>query len=223
MNYSLVIFDLDGTLVDSLQDLTDGVNAAIVPRGAKACGTETIRKAIGNGAYNLIQKSLPEASEAEVRQCLGEFLDYYQVHCTKNTVLYPGTREFLDSLKGGPTLCLLTNKPERSTHKILADLNLDSYFKAVIGGDTFTTRKPDPEGLLHLIHQFGAQPAKTLLFGDGETDLEAAHNAGIHVAAVSWGLRKADDLLPLNPTYWIHQWIQIHTFARFAHISEVQI
>jgi phosphoglycolate phosphatase len=187
----LVIFDLDGTLIDSKLDLAHSVNAARAHLGLEPIGNDTVYSYVGNGAPVLIRKALgPQASEDEVRRALDFFLAYYRDHMLDYTVLYPGVREALDRLLAeGVTMAVLTNKPVRFSQAIVAGLGLSAHFRHVYGGNSFLHKKPDPIGVETLISQCGADRARTLMVGDSSVDILTARNASVKSCGVTWGFQ----------------------------------
>jgi len=183
-----LIFDLDGTLIDSKLDLGLAVNAALVEMGRRELPYETIYGFVGNGAPLLIQRSLGNgASEAECKRTLEYFIRYYREHALDNTVPYPGVREGL-RLLGRMPMAVLTNKPERISKLILEGLGLASYFRHVYGGNTFERKKPDPIGVETILRDFGLGPRDVMIVGDSEIDVQTARNAGTWACGVTYGL-----------------------------------
>ncbi|MEX2300778.1 MAG: HAD-IA family hydrolase, partial [Bryobacterales bacterium] len=175
---------------DSKLDLALAVNAARADAGLGPLAHETIYSYVGNGAPVLIQKSLgPDVDEEQVNQSLQFFLDYYREHMLDNTCLYPGVAEALEKWTGDKKLAVLTNKPERFSKMILDGLGVGSRFARVYGGNTFATKKPDPEGLNRLTDEFGALPSRTLMVGDSAVDVLTARNAGVPSCGVTYGLQ----------------------------------
>lgn len=184
----LVVFDLDGTLIDSRQDLADSANALIAERGGTPLPVDTVTAMVGEGAALLVQRALTAAGlEPDLVTALPRFLELYDDRLLAHTTLYAGTREALDSLAGGATLAILTNKPQQPTEKILAGLGIDDRFFSVIGGDTAFGRKPDPAGLRHLIGSAGVPAAEAILVGDSAIDLRTARAAGVRICLVKYG------------------------------------
>jgi phosphoglycolate phosphatase len=187
---NLVIFDLDGTLVDSVQDLCNSVNAM---RDALALPTlpyDTVASYVGNGAPMLVRRALgPGASDVDVQQALAYFLAYYREHMLDHTRPYPGVVEGLAALHAhGVKMAVLTNKPERFSRDMCAGLGLGDYFFQIYGGNTFEQKKPDPIGIRTLIRECGAWPEDTWMVGDSATDILTARNAGIRSVGVTYGI-----------------------------------
>ncbi|MGA3292894.1 MAG: HAD-IA family hydrolase [Candidatus Acidiferrales bacterium] len=182
-----VIFDLDGTLIDSKVDLALSVNAMRRHMGRATLADETIFGYVGDGAPALVRRALGEgASDGEVEKGLAYFLSYYREHMLDNTVVYPGVREGLELLKDR-ALAVLTNKPVRFSQAILEGLRLASYFRHVYGGNSFATKKPDPMGANVLLREFGTAPREAMIVGDSDVDVRTARNAGTWACGVSYG------------------------------------
>ena len=182
-----LIFDLDGTLIDSKLDLALAVNAALAEMGRGPLPHEQIFGYIGNGAQCLIARSLGEgATEEECRRGLEFFIEYYSLHKLDNTTVYPGVREALQSLSGMP-MAVLTNKPVGASRGILQGLGLSDHFRFVYGGNSFERKKPDPMGVEIILREFGAAPAQVMVVGDSEIDVQTARNAGTWICGVTYG------------------------------------
>ena len=191
MDFDLLVFDLDGTLIDSALDLSLAVNATRADAGLAPLPHETIHGYVGDGAPMLIRRALgPEASEPEVERSLAFFVAYYREHLLDNTALYPGVREALDGwLDEGRTMAVLTNKPVRMSEAIVDGLGLAGHFQRVYGGNSFETKKPDPYGLARIVAELEGNRERTLMVGDSAVDVRTARNAGIASAGVTYGLR----------------------------------
>ena len=182
-----LIFDLDGTLIDSKLDLIHSVNAMLRQLGRPELHHEVIAGYIGRGAAFLVAQALGQnASEADQKHGLQFFLNHYEEHKLDNTCAYPGVSESLEKLASFP-MAVLTNKPERISIRILDGLRLTKYFRIVYGGNTFQTKKPDPEGARAILKEFGVAPHEVLLVGDSDVDIETARNAGTLAAAATYG------------------------------------
>lgn len=190
MRGDLLVFDLDGTLVDSQRDLTEAVNATRAWMGLGPLPPKDVSRYVGNGAPVLIQRALPDAGEEEVARGLKYFLDYYREHMLDSTRLYPGVREALDELHDAHVpLAVLTNKPIRFTLQMLEGLHLDLHFFRVYGGNSFPEKKPNPMGLEALIEEARAERDRTVMVGDSAVDVETARNAHVRACGVRWGFQ----------------------------------
>ncbi len=182
-----LIFDLDGTLIDSKRDLVHSVNVMLREMGRAELREETISGYIGQGAPQLVGRALGEGTtEDEHKRALQFFLSYYEGHKMDTTRAYPGVAETLEELADLP-MAILTNKPARISVRILNELGLKRYFRAVYGGNSFETKKPDPLGANTILREFGAAPQEALLIGDSEVDVQTARNAGTLAVAVNYG------------------------------------
>jgi phosphoglycolate phosphatase len=182
-----LIFDLDGTLIDSKQDLIHSVNAMLRELGRGELPAETISGYIGHGAPQLVARALGDGSTEEQRQrALQFFLSYYEEHKMDSTCAYPGVAETLEKLASMP-MAVLTNKPVRISVRILEAMGLSKYFQAIYGGNSFQTKKPDPLGATTILRELRAEPREALLVGDSEVDVQTARNAGTLAAAVNYG------------------------------------
>jgi phosphoglycolate phosphatase len=194
-NFSSVralIFDLDGTLIDSQRDLIRSVNAMLQDMGREQLHENTISDYIGHGAPQLVGRALGNnATVAERERALKFFLAYYEDHKMDSTCAYPGVPEALERLAAFP-MAILTNKPVRVSKRIVEELGLAKYFRAVYGGNSFATKKPDPLGAQTILREFDAAPAQAILIGDSEVDVQTARNAGTLAAAVSYGFGTYD-------------------------------
>jgi phosphoglycolate phosphatase len=183
-----LIFDLDGTLIDSKLDLALAVNATLEHMGREPLEHERIYSYVGDGAPMLVRRALGAGvSEQEVAQGLEHFLSYYRAHMLDHTVTYPGVREGLELLKAY-RMAVLTNKPVRFSRGILDGLGIACCFQYVYGGNSFRTKKPDPEGVNVLLRDLGVRPREAMVVGDSEVDVRTARNAGTWVCGVSYGL-----------------------------------
>jgi len=183
-----LVFDLDGTLIDSKLDLALSIDATLKHMGRASLPHELIYSYVGNGAAVLVRRALGDAvTDAEADAGHRFFLAYYREHMLDNTVTYPGVREALEALGHHP-MAVLTNKPVRFSEKILEGLRIASYFRCVYGGNSFETKKPDPEGLNTILRAFKIEPRQAMLVGDSDVDVRTARNAGAWACGVSYGL-----------------------------------
>jgi phosphoglycolate phosphatase len=190
---SLVMFDLDGTLIDSVPDLAAAVDQMLLARGLPVAGIERVRNWVGNGARVLVRRALAgdlehgAVSEVDAAPALELFLQLYADNHSL-TALYPGVRETLQWLKQqGVEMALITNKPERFVAPLLDQLRIGRYFRWIIGGDTLPQQKPDPAALLHVLQLAEVAASEALFVGDSRSDVQAAKAAGILCVAMSYG------------------------------------
>jgi phosphoglycolate phosphatase len=186
----VLIFDLDGTLIDSKADLALSVNAMLEHMGRAPLPHERIYSYVGNGAPLLVRRALGDGvTDAEAEKGHAYFLAYYKEHMLDNTVPYPGVREGLDALADHHhSMAVLTNKPVRFSTWILEGLGLLRHFKYVYGGNSFEKKKPDPIGVEVLLRDFQAVPQQAMMVGDSDVDVRTARNSGIWACGVSYGL-----------------------------------
>ncbi len=187
----LLIFDLDGTLVDSKLDLAQAVNATRTHMGLGPLENERVYSYVGNGAPLLIRRALgDQASEAEVQEALEFFLEYYREHDLDYTTLYPGVKESLDRLRAaGKRMAVLTNKPVRVSQAIIDGLGVHDHFFRVYGGNSFDFKKPNPIGVEALRKEAGVSRDRTMMVGDSSVDVQTARNAGVACCGVTYGFQ----------------------------------
>ncbi|MBV9085371.1 MAG: HAD-IA family hydrolase [Acidobacteriaceae bacterium] len=202
----LIIFDLDGTLIDSSKDLAISMNATRAHMGMPPLDPNLIFSYVGNGVAALVQRALGDsASEPMLQEAVAYFLKFYRAHALEHTQLYPGIRELLEQLSSARhKLAVLTNKPARISYDIVKALAFADRFIRVYGGDSFAAKKPDPIGVATLIGDAGARHEDTLLVGDSAVDVEAARNAGVRCCGVLWGFQP-EGLRAKNPDIMINQ------------------
>jgi phosphoglycolate phosphatase len=221
----LLVFDLDGTLIDSAQDLCNSVNATLEYEGRAPLADEVVAGYIGDGAIMLIRRALfgQEAAESGapvdeelLKRAYDYFLAYYREHKLDFTYAYDGVLEALAALRrfhehpDGPArlMAVLTNKPVRPAQAICEALGLAPFFLHIYGGNSFATKKPDPEGLRALMSEAGAQPEETVVIGDSQVDVEVARNAGAWCVGCTFGLAPESleahppDVLVDSPADW---------------------
>lgn len=193
MALSLVVFDLDGTLIDSAPDLAAAVNAMLAGFGCEPLALGEVRRMIGDGVAMLVARALAArhckaAGPAEAERI---FMRHYESAATLLTTAFPGTVEALQALRAaGIPLAVCTNKPVRITADILRSLGLAGYFARVLGGDSLPFRKPDPRVLLTLMEAFATAPQAALLVGDSEVDAATARAAGVRFVLMKHGYRR---------------------------------
>jgi phosphoglycolate phosphatase len=187
----LLIFDLDGTLIDSKKDLTISTNATRQHFGLEPLDEATVGSYVGNGAAVLVRRAMgADAPVALVEAALGYFLKFYRTHALEHTHLYPGVREAVTALSGQHhTLGVLTNKPGKISVDIINALGLGETFTRIYGGDVLPAKKPDPVGILALMDESGAAASETVMIGDSSVDVQTARNAGVRSCGVLWGFQ----------------------------------
>ena len=186
--YDHLVFDLDGTLVDSSEDLVAAVQYMLRRLGMPPLPDATVVGYVGEGARRLVERSLATSEGAAIDAGLALFRAHYEKHLLDRTLAYPEIPEALTELAAaGRVLSVLSNKPYSMSRALLDGLGLLDRFAAVVGGDTFPTRKPDPEGLLHLARTAAIPVERTLLVGDSAIDLQTARAAGSSFCGALWG------------------------------------
>jgi len=193
---SCIVWDLDGTLVDSAPDLATAMNAVLDKRGFFTHSIDVVRTMIGNGVPKLVERGFNAVGmrldPAQLDELVAMFVKEYKTCATEQTRPYPHIVETLEKVRGmNIPMGVCTNKPEAFTEQILEGLGLAKYFSSVVGGDTTSTRKPDPEPVLACLRGLVSEPASSLMIGDSIHDVHAAHAAGVTVAVVPWGYRSA--------------------------------
>lgn len=200
----LVIFDLDGTLIDSAEDIAHSVNELREQMARPPLPLEVIASYIGNGVRVLLERSFDDGNLAALEEA---YLPIYRRRLLDNTRVYPGVVETLGVLQeDGRLLAVLTNKPLRESLMILDGLGLRKHFRSVYGGDSFQHKKPDPTGVLHLLAEEGRSADEALFVGDSRVDLETARNAGVRSCLVSHGIRPKASAArepDFRPDFWI--------------------
>jgi phosphoglycolate phosphatase len=191
-----IVWDLDGTLVDSAPDLATALNTVLDKRGFFTLSLNEVRLMIGNGVPKLVERGFNAVGirpdPAQLDELVALFVEEYKACATDNTRPYPGVVEALQEIHGmNIPMGVCTNKPEAFTRQILEGLGLSGYFSSVVGGDSTGARKPDPEPVLACLLGLVSDPASSLMIGDSVHDVHAAHAAGVFIGVVPWGYRSA--------------------------------
>ena len=191
-----IVFDLDGTLVDTAEDLADALSYAVSPSGLGPLGPEDVKPLVGEGLERLIAKSLgPEAKERDVQLGIERFVTYYEDHLVDNTHPYEGVEDTLKELESrGYVMAVLSNKRTSMCEAILSSLGLSGYFRVVAGGDAPPEKKPSPLAALYVLEALGAEPAESVMVGDSDIDIQTAEAAGMKSIAVTYGFRPENAL-----------------------------
>lgn len=189
-----IVWDLDGTLIDSAPDLCQALNTVLAEAGFETLEVQSVRTMIGNGVPKLVERGFEavgqQLSETDLEAMVTRFMALYSANPTAHTRLYPGVAEALETLaKAGVKQGLCTNKPEAVTRSILQQLNVDQYFSAVVGGDTTDARKPDPRPLKLCIDTMGATVGGTIMIGDSAVDAGSARALRVPIGLVAHGYR----------------------------------
>ncbi|MDN3397818.1 phosphoglycolate phosphatase [Psychrobacter sp. APC 3426] len=209
MDKQLLIFDFDGTLIDSVPDLADATNAMLTTLGKETYSLDTIRNWVGNGSRMLVERALVGKVEVLEGELMVEeadhaeqvFFDAYKNISGSKTVAYPDVDSGLKKLKAaGYTLALVTNKPNRFVPKILQSFGWQDLFVEVLGGDSLPVKKPDPAPLLHVCEALNVTPDQAVMIGDSKNDILAGQNANMDTLGLSYGYNYGQDIRELNPT-----------------------
>ncbi len=202
----LVMFDLDGTLVDSVPDLADAIDRMLADLGRNPVGEAQVRTWVGNGQWALVERALAATApqetldEVTLNSAVARFRHHYAACCSDKTRLFDGVRALLEYLhQAEVTMVVVTNKPKEFVPAILQRLNIAEYFSSVLGGECLTEKKPHPLPLLHCLSAYGVEPAQALMVGDSANDMLAAARAGVPSIAVSYGYAHGEDLSGYNP------------------------
>ncbi len=190
---SLIVFDLDGTLIDSAADLAAAVNAMLEAFGREPLSVTQVRRMIGDGVGTLVSRALAarQCEQAGTARAMQLFMRHYEAGATSLTRAFPGAAGALRALRAAAIpLAVCTNKPERLAVDVLEELALSGYFARVIGGDSLPFRKPDPRVLLSLLQDFAVAPQRSLLVGDSEIDAQTASSAGVPFVLMKHGYRR---------------------------------
>jgi phosphoglycolate phosphatase len=192
----LYIFDLDGTLVDSLDDLTASVNVMRREFGLPSLDRQAVRGMVGQGARNLVERALPGRCKEEIDSALALFLAHNEAHLYDSTRLYPEVHGTLAALAGqGHILALLSNKNEGLCRKLLEHFGIAGHFSVVLGGDSMTSRKPSPEPVLRIMEILGRSRRETVMVGDSINDIAAGRDAGVMTIGCSFGYGEPSELV----------------------------
>ncbi len=220
-NKKLIIFDMDGTLIDSAPDLARAINFMLKSLGKKTHSQKTIDFWVGNGAPTLVKRALSGSREIDeskfsfelFSKALDIFLDYYAKNLVVDTKLFPKVKETLNELKKRDyTFALVTNKPFDFVEPMLKELELSNYFDLILGGDSLNTKKPDPKPLYHTCEKLGFKVKDSVMVGDSKNDIVAANNANMDSIALTYGYNYGEDVKEYNPTY---------VYNNFSHILKV--
>jgi phosphoglycolate phosphatase len=197
MRFNGVIFDLDGTLVNSLEDIADSMNTVLKEYGFPTHGLTEYRAFVGRGMRNLVARSLPEDSRDETRiaLCRDSLLKEYGMNCLNKTRPYEGITELIDGLDRRRIVrAVFSNKIDHLTKRIVEALFPGTPFQVVVGAGAGMPEKPDPAGVLSVARQLEIEPEHLIYVGDSDVDMETAHNAGMYPAGALWGFRTKEEL-----------------------------
>ena len=203
-NIDLLIFDLDGTLVDTRADLAGAVNHALAELGLETLTVDEVMSYVGHGLKKLMERSLGAELQARLPEAIGIFRDYYKQHLLDESKPYPGVVEVLEYFRD-KKMAVISNKPVEFTVPMIEQLEFSGYFDLVLGGDSVPEMKPSPAPVMHVMHELGVDAGKTVMIGDGNTDIDAANAANVDSCAVTYGYRSAELLARSEPDHMIEQ------------------
>ena len=202
--FNCYIFDLDGTLIDTRKDLTTAVNILRRSYNLPPIDVKTVTSMVGDGIKKLVERSISEAGKVDIEKALQIFNEAYSKHLLDNTHAYQGILDVLENLKNsGKKIAVNTNKADKFAIEILKKLGMYSYFDIIIGGDSVSRKKPDPEGIFTIIENLKVDVSESLMIGDGKNDIIASKKAGIKSAYVMYGYTTINDISELSPDYFI--------------------
>jgi phosphoglycolate phosphatase len=205
---SLIVYDFDGTLVDTLFDIADAVNLSLNELGVRTLSRETIRKYVGKGVERLMAQSIDGTGYADLSRAVEMFRKYYSENLMNHTRFYPSGREILHHFRDKKQ-AICSNKPEDFVRRILESLESLESFDAILGGDSLKSRKPDPEGLLHLLERFQCSPEQAVLVGDSPVDIETGKRAGVYTCVVNFGFGNPKEIASAGPDCSIDHLLQL--------------
>lgn len=200
--FDMIIFDLDGTLVDTFSDVSKGINHAVRKMGRAELDESAVKSAIGPGGDDFLRAVLPDGDKSDENIFLEYFRSYYDEHCLDSTRPFLGIPQIFDKFSGC-TLTVATNKPIRHAGRILTGLDLMDFFSAVQTPDNGVKEKPHPEMVLSLVEKFNVKKERTLLVGDTVKDLEAGKNAGVKVCGARYGYGDIESISEFMPDFMI--------------------
>jgi phosphoglycolate phosphatase len=204
----LLIFDLDGTLANTLQDLANAVYYALEKLGKSPLKPASVQSYIGDGVKKLLERVLENPPPGVLESAMWFFREYYAAHLADFTTLYPGVQDILEFFSHKKKI-ILTNKPDEFALPLVKRLGIADYFAEIIGGSAGYALKPHPQGILDIIQRHQSQPEKVIIIGDGENDILAGKNAGILTCAVTFGFRPPELLQSLNPDFVIDDLLEL--------------
>ncbi len=218
MKYKAILFDLDGTLINSLEDLADSANEALEKHGFKTHPTESYKKFVGNGVRNLIKNAAPDGiDDTTVEKLLEDYHTIYNKNYVNKTKAYEGIPEMLDKLKkAGIKMGVCSNKPHKPTNEIVEKLLGYEYFQVVFGEREGIPRKPDPTSLIEAAQRLGVAPEQTIYVGDSGGDMESANRAKMLAAGVLWGFREEAELLACGGKILLTSPLELFDFVTSA-------
>ena len=199
---SLFVYDFDGTLVDTFEDIANSVNLTLAEMNLRSLKHETIRRNIGSGVVNLMTRSLAESGCNDTEKAVSLFREHYNHHLLDKTKLYPNGREIVEHFSNKKNT-ILSNKPIAFIEKILEAMNFLPSFDSILGGDSLDEQKPNPKGLQFLMKKYNCPPKNVLMIGDNAIDVETGKHAGVITCGVTYGLGDPNSLRDSKPNFLI--------------------
>jgi phosphoglycolate phosphatase len=212
-SFQLLVFDFDGTLVDTKRDIADSVNLTLEELGLRTLDRDTLFTFIGKGVNHLMTRSLEGSGCDDLSRAIDVFMKHYEAHLMDQTCLFPNCRETLQHFARKENT-ILSNKPTQFITRILDALDWRAPFSTIIGGDLMPEKKPDPGGLRHILKQHGVRPEEALMIGDSLVDVETAKRAGIKVCGVTYGHAGRASLETAQPDWIIDDLAELKQFVR---------
>ena len=206
---NIIVFDLDGTLIETRLDIAVSVNHVRVTLGLNPLDTDVVATYIGDGIQLLMSRAFETTDPQAIQNAIDIFREHYWDHCMDNSYVYPGVVETLDKLAHNRILTVASNKREDFTRKMIRGYNLDTYFATVVGGDTLHWKKPDKEVLEHVLRQHRKSPEEAMIVGDSATDVQTGKNTGVTTVAVTYGIGDKQKMREANPEYTIDSFEQL--------------
>ncbi|MBR1456330.1 MAG: HAD family hydrolase [Oscillospiraceae bacterium] len=211
MKYKAVLFDMDGTVLDTLTDLYDSVNHSLRHFGLPPASRETVRAGLGSGAEHLLRCCMPGQPEETLRAVLAHYLPWYDAHCRIETRPYEGVLPLMERLRAqGVRLAIISNKPDPAVQE-LAEAFFPGLLETAVGESAAVRRKPDPDAVLAAAARMGLPARACVYVGDSEVDLETARRAGMDCISVAWGFRDEDQLLAAGAAHVAHDCAELET------------
>ena len=208
----LIVFDLDGTLINSLEDLADSANYILTTHGFPTHPVDAYRYFVGDGVRKLIERILPpeERNDTQIEQCRQEFVEYYKIHMEDKTAVYDGITDLLKALKErGVKIAVATNKVHIAVKPLMKKYFPEIQFDSIIGQRDGVPVKPNPQIMYDILKETGCEPAETLHIGDTATDMQLAHNAEVTPVGVLWGYRPLEELQTAGARYIIEHPLEL--------------
>lgn len=204
----LILFDLDGTLVDSSQDIANAVNYSLNEMGLRQKSVEEVTSYIGSGVEELIRRTLGQENRQLFDDTLAIFIKYYKNHFVDSSVLYPNVKETLEHFKNKKK-SIVTNRHRESAELTLKTFGINEYFNGIVGGDDLGCIKPSSCPLNSMINRLSADKNNTIIVGDMDVDVLAGKNAGVFTCAVTYGIGKREDIVKAGPDFIIEDILQL--------------